>query len=332
MTSFSIGPVTVYGYGLVLAAAALLALWLGRYTFRTQALRKGTLSWFAVLAVPLAVLFARLLYCLVRIWWLLDRGVETFFHLTEGGFMLYGAMFGCFAAAFLAARVTRQSVGSVCDGLAAPAALMIALSRLAEGLAGQGYGWYVDDWFDPEMGMSLFHPKDYDFVLRFPFAVQDPWYGQWRWAVFVVEALIALIILVVLLRLKDRHPGGRAMLFLLMYAAMQALGESLRQDDVMRWGFIRISQLISALAVGLVLIVSIVKMRDKKAGRIISVVAVVAMCVGVIIAMEFALEKKILFLAWMPMDVCYTVMAAACLGLIASVCQVWKRAFPKVTA
>ncbi len=47
--------------------------------------------------------------------------------------------------------------------------------------------------------------------------------------------------------------------------------------------------------------------------------------VGIVIAMEFALEKKIVFLEAVPMDVCYLVMAAACIGIIMFVGSVWKK-------
>ena len=40
-----------------------------------------------------------------------------------------------------------------------------------------------------------------------------------------------------------------------------------------------------------------------------------------------ALEKKILFLQWMRMDLCYLVMACASLGLILICARVWKRAY-----
>ena len=42
--------------------------------------------------------------------------------------------------------------------------------------------------------------------------------------------------------------------------------------------------------------------------------------------MEIALEKKISAIEFVPMDVCYAVMALACIGLIFSVRPLWTRA------
>lgn len=328
MTSFTIGPLTVYGYGLALAAAAILALGLAKVTFRKTGISEDTLSWFAVLAVPLGVLGARLMYCLVRLPWFLEKGWGYFFRFTDGGFMLYGAMAGGLLAAFLAARMKRQPFAYVADALAAPAALMICLSRLAEGLAGVGYGWPVADWFDPWMSMSLVQLEDYEWLQRFPFAMQEPMYEQWCWAVYVTEALAALVILIVLCRMKDRRGGAKALMMLLIYASMQILGESARQDEVMRWGFIRVSQLISALAAAAVLVICCVKMKKRSAKLIMIASVGVLACAGVVMAMEFALEKKITALTWMPMDLCYIVTILGCLGMIAFVIPVWRQAFP----
>lgn len=328
MMSFTIGPVTVYAYGLALAVSALLSLCLAKNTFRKTGLHADTLSWFALLAVPMAVLGARLMYCLVRLPWFLEKGWGYFFHLTDGGFMLYGAMAGCLLAAFLAARIKRQSFAYVADALAAPAALMIGLSRLAEGLAGVGYGWPVADWFDPWMGMSLVNLENYEWLQRFPFAMQEPMYEQWCWAVYVTEALAALVMLIVLLRMKNRRGGAKALLLLLVYASVQILAESARQDEVMRWGFIRVSQLISALAVGAVMLICCLKLKKKTAKLIAPCMAGLLACIAVVLVMEFALERKITALAWMPMDLCYIVTILACLGLMVTVGLVWRKAYP----
>ena len=70
-------------------------------------------------------------------------------------------------------------------------------------------------------------------------------------------------------------------------------------------------------------------LRLRKAGPPVALAAWCGLlaCMGVILAMEFALEKKILFLQWMRMDLCYLVMACASLGLILICARVWKRAY-----
>lgn len=316
---------TIYPYGLCVAGAAVLALLLAAYIMKKASHKPGTLSWFALLAVPLGVIFARAGYCLCMLDWFSYAGIEYAFHLNEGGFILYGALLGGFIALALTAKITRQPLGRLADALAAPAALMIALCRLAEPLVNEGYGWTLEYWFQEGSGMSSFALADASFFKQFPFGVQNAW-GEWMWAVYLIEAIIALVICGMLLRLKDRTPGGKGALFLLMYAAMQALCESLRQDSVLTWGFVRCNQVFSALAVALVLVICCIRLHKVCLLSWLGVIASMA----VVMAMEFALEKKILFLNWMNMDLCYLVMGLACLGIILSVRPAWRRAFPLV--
>ena len=42
-------------------------------------------------------------------------------------------------------------------------------------------------------------------------------------------------------------------------------------------------------------------------------------------AMEFALEKKIMALEWMPMDMCYVIMFLACLWMIFAFRSLWRK-------
>lgn len=318
---------TVYPYGLAVALSAVVALLAAGVLARRACLRQGTLSYLALLAVPLAVLLARALYCLIC----MDFG--DFFRLTEGGFALYGAMLGVLLAAFLTARITGQTFARLADVLAAPAALMIGLCRLAEGLVGQGYGRYITDWFDPDYGMSLFHPADTSFFQRFPFAVRDM-YDEYSWAIFVLEALFALAICLVLLRVRKREPGSKALLFVLLYAASQALCEGLREDAVLRWGFVRVNQILSAVAVAAVLLICCLRLPEKRRHRARMARAWCGTLAGMllVIAMEFAVEKKIVFLEFLPMDVCYFITALAGALMVVSILPVWKRALPLASA
>ena len=124
-------------------------------------------------------------------------------------------------------------------------------------------------------------------------------------------------------RAADRKEGSRAVLALSWYAAVRILYESLRQDDIPKWGFVRVNQILGAVLLLLLLILCYLQVR-KGLG-----VSLGLLLGGVVVAgaMEFALEKKIRFLQWMRMDLCYLVMACASLGLILICTRVWRRAY-----
>ena len=325
MVSFTLGSVTVYAYGLAVALSAVVALLVAGLQMKQAQIKTGTLSWFALLALPLGLIFARLAYCLIRFGWFFQKGVDWLFQLTDGGFVLYGALLGGFLAALCAARLTKQSAPKLLDALAAPAALMIALCRLAEGLADEGYGWDMEEWFASESGMSLFCPEDPERWFFFPLGHYRESWDTWYWAVYIAEALIALVIFIALLRTHTKRPGNKAATFLLLYASMQALGESMRQDSVLRWGFVRVSQVLSAVVVVGVLLYWCVKARPGSGRAMVKSWIGMLCCMLLIIAMEFGVEKKIVWLEWLPVSGCYLIMGIACLGLIVSVLPMRKR-------
>ena len=309
MEAFHLGPVTFYSYGLVLAASAALAFALTARQGKKQGLKPGTVSWFAVLSIPLALLFARIGYCLVMLDWLLDQG-------------------GVLAGA-LTAKITRQPISGILDAAAAPTALMIAVCRIAEPLVNLGYGYDIEEWFDPFEEKCMVAWEDPSVLFRFPLGEQN-YYGVWCFAVYLPEAITALVIFFLVLCAKKRRAGGKALLFLILYAGTQVFWESMRQDAVLKWGFVRANQLFSAIALLIVLILCwrLLPASQRKPSLFWKSFAGLLLSAGLVMAMEFALEQKIGFLTWMRMDVCYAVMALGCLGLIFSVLPVWKKAFP----
>ena len=322
------GPLPLRLYGLCLAAAAGACLfWLvcrGR-----GKLKKGTCSLFALLALPLAFLCARLGLCLVsQGLYLFQQGF--FFDFSRGGFMLYGAMAGIVLAAALTAKIAGESFPGLLDAAAPPGLALIAAARFSEGLIGVGYGRSIYDWFDPMLEMNMISLEDPEPLLRFPFGIQN-YYGDWHWSIFLLEGVLAVVFVFLVLRREKKDapgPGGLFLLALLAYASAQTWLESLREDAIPRWGFVRVNQLLSGVAVVLVLALSTLRLR--RSGRPVPRAAWcgVLLGMGMIVAMEFAVEQKIPFLQWMKMDLCYLVMGLSSLALFRIGLAVWNRAWP----
>lgn len=319
---------TLYPYGLAVAGAAVVALLLAVWNFRKAKLDVNILSWFAPLAIVLGLLGARLGFCLASFDYVAQDGLGFVLEFTRGGFMLYGALAGCVVALVIACRICKACPACAADALAVPGMVMIALCRMAEGLVEQGYGWAIADWFAEDTSMSIFTWADPSILYRFPFGVAD-YYGGYKWAVFVFEALVALGIAIALTRLMVKRSGGRAVMMVLLYAATQLLCESLRQDSVLRWGFVRVNQVVGAVLIAgvLVLCFCLTKNRDwrKFAGSFL----LMLLGMGLVMAMEFALEKKISAIEFVPMDMCYLIMAGACALMIGCIAPHWNRAFGK---
>ena len=293
-------PVSLYAVCIVASlAVGLLALYLNQ---RREGLREETTEIFALLALPLGLLGARAFYCLARLSLYMEIGAGSIFRLWEGGYALWGVIGGAALAAVLTAKITHQSALKLLDTMAAPGALVIALSRMAEMANGEG------------IGMEVWDPM----FQRFPFAVFNADYEVWFWAVFVLEALVAAAIACVLLsrKLCAMAPGSRAKAFVVFYCSAQILLESLRRDGFLRWLFVRVSQLTAVLVLAALMFWALYRWvmapADKRmAPRTLIVNWVIFVVgVGVSIGMEFAVDKS----AYMPVWLCYTLMAICCVA------------------
>jgi len=186
----------------------------------------------ALWCIPAALLGARLLYVLLRPgYYLFDAGVLHALCLWEGGFLLWGAVPGALLAAALLAKKNKTDAAELLDSMAVPGLAVIAVCRLAEGFAGEGLG--------PWMENPVF--------AQWPFAVVND-YGEWQLAVFLFEACWAALMIVPVLRVKPGK-GARIEAAIVLYACAQVVFESLRMDSCLRIGFVRVSQVMSALAI-----------------------------------------------------------------------------------
>ena len=299
---FSLLGLPVTDYALCVVAALGLGVLLLALLQRRYGLRSDTAEIFALLALPLGLIGARAFYCLARLDFYIEMGLENIFQLWKGGFALWGAIGGAVIAALLTAKITRQSAGKLLDALAAPAALTIALSRFAELANGEGKGLEVTSAF----------------FQRFPFALYNEDYEMWFWAICILEGVTALVILAVLLAKKPARTGDQAKLFLILYCSTQILLESLRADNFLIWTrvFIRVSQLTAVLVLAGMMFRALYRWIKASADdrlpkqRVIINWVIFLVCVGVCIWMQFAVQKSATIPAWL----CYVVMGLCAVG------------------
>ena len=319
-------------YALVIAGAAAAALLLMLLLKKKTGIKAGTAFIFGAFAVPCCILLGRAAFWLCSIEWIRNSNLSFWDFLGSGySYMLYGAVLGGFAAAFLTAKVNGESFGRVADAAAAPAALLIAAGRFGEYIIKAGFGSGVMEWFDPYEMWSMIPWEDPEPICRLPFAMQIPPYNSWRFAINLWEGLAAVAFLIILIVMKKRRSGGAATLLLLGYASCQILFESMRKDEVIIWGFVKANQLISALLVLGILIFCWLKQpkETRKQGELWLRTAMVLIAAGIVMMMEFALDQKINFLLWMHADLSYIVMAACCIWMLLTVLPLWRKAWPK---
>ncbi|NMD38563.1 MAG: hypothetical protein GYA87_07800 [Christensenellaceae bacterium] len=260
--------------------------------------------WATLLLMPLFVLFfSHLLYCLVDIEMVIyDNSFWYIFAFWNSGHMVFGGILGAIICILI---ISKKQAALFFEAFTPSIAIMVAFTRIAEGFLGQGYGEY----WEGETGC----------LTRFPFMIYDIDNELWAWAIFVLEALVALCIFIFLIKKAKTWNGDSILLFLGLYSSAQVILESLRRDDFLRWGFVRIEQLFAAICVLIVLIFYGIKAGKgnfikKSLGFSVFLITVVSF-----ILLEFALEGRVSFLLFLDVSSCYILMAIASIIMGAAV-------------
>ncbi len=244
-------------------AAAFLAcgLW-----FIVSAQRKKLPAACAPSALVIALLaggfLARLLYLLVEIGDL-PLIAEMFFRpedVREFGFA--GAVLGVVFALWFTQKLFR--IQGLADAAALPMLTMVLLARLAEIFVPFGTGKYVEAAFLQWVPLSL-----------------PDGFGSWQLSVFLFEAAWALFSLFYVKKQKQRRFAAA----LCCYHAGQMFWESLRAESL-RYGFVRVSQLIAAVVLFALLILT-GRGQKSQLKRILIYLG----CVMLYIAFEFGLDR-----------------------------------------
>ena len=266
--------VDLYAFGVYCAigaaAAALVLAVLGRF----WSLKPGSAGVITLMALLCGAVCSRVGFCLMNQSLGKLMPIASWFRITEGGWSLAGMIGGAFLGGWLASRMLKESGLAVFDAVACALPLMIAAEKLGES--------HIPD-FDVSRAMAGANAGFW--------TVTDE-YGAYL-ATFRLGAVMAMALFLVLtfcLVRKERREGDQGILFLLLAGAGGVLLESLRYDHFLEFSFVRFQQVLYAV----MLVVGVAMAARRNRARVgwrraawISVVAAIALCVGI----EFALDR-----------------------------------------
>ena len=199
----------------------------------------------APFAVLSGLLFARVMY--VAFNHALFLSFDEILDLTSGGYCLYGGVFGVVLAIVLWCVFTYQTeyIIDIFDAVCLYAPLSIAVGRMGSAFTDDCYGTFITN----------------PIFCRFPFASYVEIYENWCLSIFFFEAIGCLAIWLFMMANKNKltQKGSNTLVFFAMYAGLHTFLESLRTDSVY-WGFVRISQVISALILIFIFVFMAVKL------------------------------------------------------------------------
>ncbi|MFH0830936.1 MAG: prolipoprotein diacylglyceryl transferase [Parcubacteria group bacterium] len=236
---FTIGPLRIYYYGLILALALLVGYFWARRRARRYRVPTALIDTALLVVTPLAVLGARLYFVLFNYTYFAEHPVEIL-DMRSGGLAIHGALLGgALGLALVWLRYRHVRFSTILDVLAPVLLLSQAIGRLANYVNQEAFGqptrlpWGI--YISPEqrpaqyLAASHFHPT---------FAYEAIWNLLGLWLVLWLER-----------RLSKRISIQHGLLFA-VYVAWYSLGrfwiEALR-TDALYLGLIKIAQLVSLI-------------------------------------------------------------------------------------
>ena len=238
-------------YAILIVGAILIGFAYCTHEARRVRIPQDTMIDFLLYAIPLAIVCARIYYVLFR-FNMYSEDLLSIFNIREGGLAIYGGIIGGLIAARIAARKHGISVLTILDITAPALVLGQAIGRWGNYINMEAYGLRIGE----------------EYLHFFPFAVEIPVGDVWYWhmATFFYEFcwnLIAFALLLVI-RQVQRRRGDIFCWYLLLYCAGRTVIEGLRYDSLTFISeFVRISQVLSAIAALVVVVHFFLRIRDR---------------------------------------------------------------------
>ena len=244
----------IYWYGIIIACGLLLGIILMMYHARRRGYKSEDMLDFAIVAVILAVVCARIHY-VIFCWDAYKNGpFWKVFAIWEGGLAIYGALIGGCIGMFIFSRWKKMRFFAIADLVVPSLILGQAIGRWGNFVNQEAYGGII-----------------YNTSLQFfPLAVFIRADGMYHMATFFYESMwnfTVFIFLFTYLR-KPRREGNAFFFYLMLYSVGRVFVEGLRLDSQMLFDTgIRVNQLIAAILI----VFGAAMLLFRKGGRIAEV-------------------------------------------------------------
>lgn len=234
---FSIGPVTIHSYGVMIAIGVACALIMGARRAKARNMSTDAIWDLGLLVLISGFLGAKLLFCIVE-WDRLFR--DPLAVLSGSGFVVYGGIIAGIIAALIYCRKKKLSFLKYFDLIIPSVAVAQGFGRIGCFLAGCCYGCETNLPIGIVFHNSAIAPNG---VSLFPSQLFSS--GG--------DFLIALIL--ILYARKDRSTGKVGGLYLILYSVGRFAIEFFRSDYRGNVGFLSTSQFVAIfmLAVGILI-------------------------------------------------------------------------------
>ena len=240
-TGFSIGPLNIHWYGLLIAVGLMLAVVYACRRSKQFGLKEDDLIDGVLCIVPFAIICARLYYCIFE-WDQYKDDLWSIFHIWKGGLAIYGGVIGAAIGIVVYAWVKKDKVNlfAVLDITSLGFLIGQSIGRWGNFFNREAFGAETDSFF--RMGLTNVYTGEVTYY--------HP--------TFLYESVWNLcgFLLLHFLSKRRKYDGQVALGYVAWYGLGRTFIEGLRMDSLY-WGPVRVSQVLAAVscaaAVGLLI-------------------------------------------------------------------------------
>ena len=236
---FSIGPVTIHGYGLMIGIGIVLAFIAGTYLAKKKGIDADELFTLTTISVIGGFACAKVLFCIVEWDSFVKNPLGT---LGSSGFVVYGGIIGGILLCALYCKMKKLPFWKYFDTMLPAVAIAQGFGRIGCFLAGCCYGRETDSFVGIAFHNSKFAPNDVKLIPTQLFSSAG---------CFIMAAVLFAY------SRKERKDARTGALYLIMYSIGRSVIEYFRNDYRGAIGILSTSQFISIfiLIAGIILFV-----------------------------------------------------------------------------
>jgi prolipoprotein diacylglyceryl transferase len=238
--AFTIFNIDIMWYGILIASGVLIGTLLALKEARRIGFRDEDLIDLLIVAIPSAIIGARLYYVIFQFDYYKDN-LSEIINIRGGGLAIHGGIIAAVLVGYIFCKLRKVSFWQIADITAPSIILGQAIGRWGNFINQEAYGTQTDlPWGILVNGQKV-HPT------------------------FLYESLWNIVVLMFLLwyRRKGRKKDGEVfLLYAILYSIGRFLVEGLRTDSLML-GNIRVAQLISIVIIVLLSVVFIRRRKEK---------------------------------------------------------------------
>lgn len=237
--AFSIGNINIHWYGVIIACAVLLCLFLAKLNDDKYGIKYSDVENCMLIVLPISIVGARIYYVAFS-WDYYKNNIFEIIKIWHGGLAIYGGIITAILIIWFYCKKKKINILSFLDFLAPLVALGQAIGRWGNFVNREAYGSITDSLFRMEI---LLNSGEYISV--------HP--------TFLYESIGLLSIFFFLYFTQRKHEGQKIAWYFILYGVLRFGIEYLRIDSLYLGG-LKVSMLVS---VGLIIAGVIIKMKNE---------------------------------------------------------------------